>query len=55
LAGCWQEIEEPLLNAINEIQGEASQANQDANNKQANEMACKSLDLIQDRGWATEP
>ena len=54
LASCGQELEKPLLNAIDEIQGEASQADQDANNEQANAMAAKSKDLVQDRRWSTE-
>jgi hypothetical protein len=48
-------MEEPLLNSINEIQGEACQADQDTNNEQANEMAPKSTDLVEDRCCATEP
>ncbi|QNJ31648.1 hypothetical protein SynPROS91_01272 [Synechococcus sp. PROS-9-1] len=54
MASCGQELEEPLLNAIDEIQGEASQSDQDANNEQANAMAPKSKDLVQDRRWSTE-
>jgi hypothetical protein len=45
----------PLLNAINQIQWQASQADENANNQQANEVAPQSTDFGENRLCAPVP